>query len=203
MDGVSVDTVIMDGTTVWRKYTGPDSPVTITASGEYTAGVDFPANIPLTICMVGGGASGTHGVFGTVLGGGAGEVLSTTLPDGVSSGPTTITIGDTAVDTDGSGTDGNPTIFYSLTAAGGVKNTNSSTGEVTTCGGTAVHGEPVTVITAMGYGGESSGFSNGGDAKYNQGNGEDGGVGSGGGVGYGSSSLRGGAGGRGEIRISW
>ena len=56
-------------------YQGNTSPFDILTSGNYTAGIDFPANYTLTLCMCGGGGGGGTAFFsrsGVTSGGGGG-----------------------------------------------------------------------------------------------------------------------------------
>lgn len=62
-NGTNIETVVSNGTTVWRKYLGPSSPVTHTASKTLIAGTDFPANKTITVDIFGGGGSGGRGTY--------------------------------------------------------------------------------------------------------------------------------------------
>jgi len=189
-------------------YSGPPSPVTITVSGDYVAGTDFPAGVELTICMAGAGGSGSsNGNDYTIGGGYAGEIVSSAITFG-SDEIVTATIGVGGVPpnyTNAHGNPGTPTVFGALTATGGGGgNTGGyfgNGGEVTTCGGTGVDGTMQEWSGYYRYGGQSSGFSNGGNGRTDV-PGYAGGVGSGGGAGHNSSRLSG-AGGAGIISVTW
>ena len=185
-----------DTAVVW---TGGSS-LTITASGDYTAGVDFPANVTISVCMCGGGGGG--GDVGDLnaagLGGKAGIVVSNTI--------TSIPYGEIVSANIGAGgsqyqSGGSSSFGSYFTAGGGAPITYRGRDDSkTTCGGTGYDGRDWEdwYHGVTWYGGESSGFGDGGDATGN--NGQNGGVGSGGGsCDYGTA----GSGGRGEIRLSW
>jgi hypothetical protein len=215
-NGIHITKVVANGTTVWEKYNGASSPVTITASTTLTAGVDFPASTNITVCLVGGGGSGGY-AHDTTGGGYAGDVSSGTI--NYSSGTTiSVTIGaGGAKTTDGGTTYGNSggtTKIGGISGSGGRGGTSlngtspsykGDGGNRSTCGGSNHDGSkyydaginshhPDTVA----YGGQTSGFGAGGSGSEKSSYG--GGVGSGGG---GCASNYGGAGGRGEIRLSW
>ena len=206
-------------------YNGPASPRTFTASTTLTAGVDFPAGHTITVCMVGAaGSGGVTSSYGKNGGGSAGTVVSTTTSAiyGASVG-VTIGAGGTARfgDTTRAGLAGGGSAFNGISAPGGAGGTvlpgDGATGSApihsgngggkTTCGGSGVDGVlQSSHAHVTGWGGESSGFGNGGFGRVNltAGDAGSGGVGSGGGgVADGLSARSSGAGGRGEVRISW
>jgi hypothetical protein len=212
VNGNSVNTLKVNGEVVWEAYSGPPSPVIITESGTYVAGVDFPANTEITICMVGGGGSGAAGGVGQGAGGGySGGVINTTRTyTRGESIEAVIGSGGSRVGPTSNGSRGGTTSFGDIEASGGAGGTANGTGypggggERNTCGGTGNDGAKEQYGFVWGYGGQSSGFSNGGKGSHTIYNANGGGVGSGGGglanglVGYYSGS-----GGRGEIRLSW
>jgi len=205
-----IDKIYRGSNEVWASYSGPPSPVTITASGTYTAGVDFPANIELSICMIGGGASGWadkgSSQADTQKGGLSGEVIETTVV--VPRGDLTVTIGTGGAGTSSTNTVGNAgtsTIFSTLTAAGGTTSGHlGNGGSRSGCWGSSNDGSNDGYSPPYSAGGQA-GFGNGGVRHTGDtGNGGNGGVGAGGGgcrIDGGSGNS--GAGGRGEIRISW
>jgi hypothetical protein len=232
INGIKPKNILVNGQEVWRDYAGPPSPVDITTSGTYKAGIDFPAGIPLTICLVGGGGSGAmvarwSDCSDQSAGGGyAGEVKTSNVT--LSHGETveiTIGSGGTGVTDDYesglNGNSGTSTSFGTyVTASGGAGGTyrentldanfrgNGET--VTTCFGNATNGikEESCFESYIAYGGESSGYSNGGNGSVSSSvEGGDGGLGSGGGGVSVSKSAsqppKSGDGGNGLVRISW
>jgi hypothetical protein len=206
-------------------YNGPSSPVTLTSSATLTSGVDFPADTVLTICMVGaGGSGGATRNYGKNGGGLSGTVVSTTTTTPAYGTAVGVTIGAGGAarfgNTTRAGLAGGSSIFNGVTAAGGAGGSalpgDGASGSInyagnsqgnTTCGGSGTAGPLQSSHPHVtGYGGQSSGFSNGGFGRVNlsAGNAGTGGVGSGGGgVADGLDIRSSGAGGRGEIRISW
>jgi len=181
IDGVETDVVEVNGTVVWRKYeyVGPPSPVIITASRDYTAGIDFPADKELTINVLGaGGAGGWGDVFHYGNGGYAASVSSgnRTYPNG--------TVISAVV---GPGNSSNSDFD-------GISSTGGSTGSSPV--GSNIPGQP----------GENSAWGTGGAGGTTfSPDGLPGGIGAGGGGAASSAygTVDGGNGGRGEIRISW
>jgi len=55
---VPLDAVYFNNIKVWQKYAGPASPRFVTASATLTAGIDFPADTDISVCMAGGGGGG-------------------------------------------------------------------------------------------------------------------------------------------------
>ena len=206
----TVDAVYLGTDAVYHNYAGTTSPVTITATTTLTAGIDFPHDTDVTVTAIAGGGSGACN-NGSAGGGYAGEVVTTVV---------NLPYGEQVVCTIGAGgpyvqypykngiAGGNTSFGSYLTAIGGAGGIKSSAyygnnGVKTTDAGTANDGVRAVSGAIYGWGGESSGASNGGNGVtvYNAANG---GVGSGGGgQGYGNLSYHSGSGGRGEIRLSW
>ena len=189
-------------------YVGGASPLVITANTTLVAGVHFPANTALTACMAGGGGSGAATPFFYMQGGGhAGASLTTTrnVP-GNTQFVVTIGAGGAAFIAPVTATNGNPggdTVFDGTVAAGGAGGTlnekiyNGNGGTKTSvCGG--VFNDGLTVNGTAG--GEAGAFGNGGLASTT-GAAEDGGISAGGGSVNGAFVC--GAGGRGQVVLSW
>ena len=204
---------------------GSTSPFFITTNRTITAGVDVPANTQLTVCMCGGGGSGSgiQSPADNLSGGGhAGGIVSTTVT--MTAGETAVCVigvGGLGVDNPGDGRPGTQTTFGPLTAGGGREGYSGyyhpveedityrgNGGSRTTCGGTFYDGIQDHHVGANGvyyaWGGEAGAFGDGGRGVYYNPGGA-GGVGAGGGgttrtVGGGERT---GAGGRGQIRLSW
>ena len=181
-----------------------DGTVSISSgSGVFTP----PAGITeLTVCMVGGGGSGatvpvSYGVYGG--GGWAGTVVSSTYSVTPEIGVSIIIgSGGNNPSSQQSGNAGSSSALGTLSAgggAGGIYMWNESPGfngagaSVTTCGGTGNDGTNTNNGTVY-YGGQSSGFGNGGNY------GQSGGIGSGAGCTYGDPNI---SGGDGRIIVSW
>jgi len=206
VNSIPIHKVYANDKLVWtnKGYIHPGGNFTITASGTFIAGIDFPADVPLHICMVGGGGSGRADSNYPGSGGYAGAVVT---------GSITLAYNESIEVTIGSGgpasrapfhKDGTPTIFGSyFTAAGGAREGYWGYGkEVTTCGGTGHDGYSYCV--GKSGGGQSSGFSHGGTASCHEESALAGGVGSGGGgTGYCYTNAYSGGGGRGQVNISW
>ncbi len=171
----------------------------------------------VALCMVGGGGSGacrTIASGGLIGGGHAGQVVSM-IVNGLVEGQEidfVIGSGGASVNSTSHGNSGSSTSFGAITAAGGTGGLNDTSSfggnnqEISTCGGVGYNGD-YTIYTEeeetwQCYGGESSGFGDGGDSNALYGDSAyPGGIGSGGGaVGAGGTS---GAGGRGEIYVEW
>ena len=220
-NGTAVNVVNFNGTIIWRRYTGPNSPITITANRTLVAGIDFPAGINVTVCMVGGGGSGAMGEANRAWsagGGHAGTVVNQTINRAYNTSLPAV-IGSGGAGRNGIGLPGHAgtaSTFAGLTAGGGAAGVPTSVVTVsafngagasrTTCLGTNTDGTR-TQNPSNGYwlsGGQSSGIGKGGNAVY-QANAQAGGVGAGGG---GSAMAPGwthisGAGGIGRIVLSW
>ena len=85
-----VDAIYLGDDNVWGAYDGAPSPLIITATGDYIAGVDFPSNTELSVCVVAGGGGGSGWSF-TGGGGYRGEIVQDTIR--MSSGAIRMTIG--------------------------------------------------------------------------------------------------------------
>lgn len=206
VDGQSIDTLIENGFVVWSKYEGGDSPLIITESTTLTAGVDFPISVPVRICMCGGGGGGQLAHIGQAFGGQAGEEVSQEvfMPPGEievvigTGGPIRII--------PGLGYNGTETMFGSLIAYGGrggaqeasqypgVGGTRESCSDIITHDGSAYAGSV--------YGGQAGVFGNGSNGSYFIGT--TAGIGGGGGaVSNYAPGAASGAGGRGQVKLSW
>ena len=177
VNGVDAQTVTANGTVVWEAYSGPPSPVIITASGDYTAGIDFPANKELNIQVLGAGGEGGWGdAFHYGSGGGAATLSS-----------------------------GNKTYSYNTVVSAVVGPSDSSDSNfdgIASTGGSA--GSSPTGSNVPGEPGANSVWGSGGAGGSWGNNGSLGGIGAGGGGGGSATyNTSGGNGGRGEIRISW
>lgn len=197
--------VMFNGVAIWFNRAS----YTVTSSVTLTAGVHFPHDTNVSYCMVGGGGSGACD-SATAGGGYSGAVKSGVInkPKG-STISITIGAGGGVVAPYAAGKAGGSTVLDGITAAGGhggYKGSSSHAGNGqnrSTCGGTGKNGSHNTYGNTNGYGGQSSGFSNGGNSRavYSA---YAGGVGSGGGgANYTNSSYRSGAGGRGQVNLSW
>jgi len=190
IDGTSVDELTMDGVVVWNKYRGPNSPVIITASDTLVAGIDFPSNTNIYVKVLGAGGGGGMN-WGTEAGEGGRAALvvdgNVDLPHGTS---VTATVGEGGQGGGGnylipeSGSKGGSSTFYNMTSTGGAGGRKGTDGSFNCIGA-------------------SSEWGTGGGCSTTTGG--TGGIGSGGGGISGASfiGIRGGAGGRGEIRLSW
>ncbi len=180
-------------------------PVFVTSNKTIKAGVDVPFSKELRICMVGGGGSGRADSNDPAAGGYAGEVVSDVVTL-VKDEDVAITIGtggyacEEPCSIPGTASKFG-TYFTANGGAGGDEHHYYGNGaERTTCGGTGYDGLGCGGIG----GGQSSGFSNGGNATCSGANGGAGGVGSGGGgTGYCDPNSNAGPGGRGQVNISW
>ena len=93
-NGTAINVVNFNGTIVWRRYVGPNSPLIITATRTIVGGTDVPAGIPLTLCMCGGGGSGgCSDHFNATGGGHAGAVVSQAIAALTVGQSVTVTIG--------------------------------------------------------------------------------------------------------------
>ena len=185
------------------------SPIVITSSRTITAGVDYPSNTTVNVCMIGAGGSGSMGTSNQLSGGGYGGAdLATTI--GPDANGVTHSIGIGVGGTNNWEGDGNPGTATTLDAhnaaggAGGLVYQNAyggAGGTRTTCAGTATDG---TYVEWGGRGGQA-GFGNGGNGGITA-VGEDGGVGAGGGASANvpnDGSKIAGSGGRGEVRLTF
>ena len=170
----------------------PSGSITFTASGTWSV----PSGVTsVRYCMIGGGGGGGGAL--NLLGGNAGDNRSGTISvtPGVNMS-VVIGLGGEPGGSSGPGTNGGHSSFGGQTVNGGLYHYHSGDGESrSTCAGTSIDG----YRDNNGYGG-MGGFGNGGNGN-NSGNGHPGGVGAGGGGALGQPS--GGAGGRGELRLSW
>jgi len=211
--GQVCEEIKVNGVSAWKKNNGSDSPVIIDTSGTYTAGTDFPQDTELTIIACGGGGSGAFvpEYQGHAGGGHSGAIESTTssLADGDT---LEITIGDGGAGQTGftNGIAGGVTEVTHNTSpmssanggAGGVYASADYAGngaERTTELGTANDGGAVPVSGYYRYGGQSSGYVNGGGSAGN------GTFGSGGGghIRQNQSQTISGRGGNGMVMIKW
>jgi hypothetical protein len=169
----------------------PDPPGSqvFTSNGTFIAPNGY-ASVLICMCGAGGiGGSENDGAWG----GGAGQVVSE--PYSVTPGEfIDVIVGpETATPIDG-----RPSYFGNRMAGGGASGSHMGNGTTrTTCGGTGSDGDQNPSTFA--WGGESSGFGNGGHGSDT--GGFHGGIGSGGGGG--TLPNYGGNGGRGEVRVSW
>jgi hypothetical protein len=215
-----VGTVPASGTISLSHFYGqtaraPAGSQTFTASGTFTVPLGYTS---VTICMCGGGGSGATTYSATKAGGGyAGQAVSQVVS--VTSGASiSITVGSGAarrVSGQASGIAGSASKFGAVTANGGAAGVfgggyaGNGGALVSACGaGTFYHGtsREATYGTPFAYGGQASAFGNGGNAGLsNSGGAAAGGVGAGGGgcVDFIGSVAASGAGGRGQVRISW
>ena len=211
IDDQEVDFLEIDGICVWVKLV--PGRLILDEEGSYEWDI-LPGMTSVRLCMCGGGGGGSNGDYEDPYqygGGFAGEVIEqehTVTPN------STINIkvgkGADAKFDWGNGYAGEESIFDTITANGGAGgDERGGSGffgngeEVTTCGGTARNGY---TNGHKGWGGESSGFGNGGTALYRDppGSANHGGVGSGGGALEEQADDRWSTkGGRGEIRITW
>lgn len=208
INGVTPDNVFANGVKVWEKK-APAGSQTFTSSGTFTVPAGYSQ---VTICMVGGGGSGASaGVWDGRCGGYAGQVVSQVVSGLTGGQEIAVTVGSGGASVYASlGNAGTASSFGAyVTASGGAGGSFmtylGNGGGRTTCGGSGVDGSSQYIEDQWGedwataYGGQSSGFSNGGNGIGHSAGGA-GGVGSGGGASIFSSS---GAGGRGEVRVSW
>jgi len=201
----------------------------ISADSSLTAGIDFPANIDVTCCICGGGGGGgaylhdNGDAINAADGGNNGNPASSTIniPDGTVV-DAIVGIGGYSVGHGGYGAgggQGGDSSFGSYASAlGGIggqveacsdpdKLYHGVGAETTTCLGTNLDG---TGLTTSGgdcgkgaYGGQSSGYSKGGNHGLDS-QAENGGIGSGGGGSMNASpNIYSGAGGHGIIILTW
>jgi len=207
-----MDTVLTNDTVVWREYNGAPSPLIVTADTTIIAGVDFPADSDVKLCMCGAGGSGAaeNDDWINTGGGHRGEITQVVInyPQGT---PIVIDIGagGGSVNDDVAGIVGGQTTFdvhVALGGAGGLRHTAdyATSGETFTspCDG-LVYSDGGTDGYA-GWGGQAGAFGNGGRSVNDNPAGA-GGIGAGGG---GATWSQGGgepsgAGGRGQVMISW
>lgn len=223
VDNKSVNAVVLNGHLVWIKFDTP-SPVEIEGDGDLEAGIDFPAGVPLKICVVGGGGSGASSYdIGHESGGGfAGEttLVEKTFPLGE--------IVSVVIGKGGAprlmlhGLPGTETKFgsYATSAGGGGgiigfvdlgNATYKGLGEykASICGDGTYDGQESktdVIYNRIGYGGEASGVGDGGKGETDYLVPAGSGIhGSGGGGHSRTSTLveTSGAGGDGVIKISW
>jgi hypothetical protein len=195
---------------VGNAYLGPSSPIVISSSTSLVAGTDCPAVATLSLCIVGGGGSGASSSANAGVGH-AGEARTASIE--LAQGETisvSIGSGGSSVSPYNDGNAGGTTSFGSyLTASGGAGGQMSGGswqgdgGSQSSCGGTSNDGIKSVYGVTTGYGGQSSGFGPGGDGMtvYDA---SPGGTGSGGGgQGFGNIAHTSGAGGAGQVKISW
>lgn len=174
-------------------------------NGTFTTAI---GETSVTVCMVGGGAGGGNNspLHNYGYGGESGAIISTettVTPDtdlSVVAG-----LGGAKQTADNAfGHSGSDSSFNGLVADGAVSGYTGNGASRTTCGGTKNDGIQNRIASSnIGYGGQSSGFGKGGDARFTDG--EDGAFGSGGGAGYfdyDEDGGIGGAGGRGRVVIT-
>ena len=216
INNVFVQILIEDGNVVWTEYDGPPSPLIISASGDFEAGVDFPANVSLNICCVGAGGSGssTQGLY-PAGGGHQGQIVeqNITLANGEEVSAIIGAGGSSVNNGNKNGNVGGATSFGSyVTASGGPGGTANSTnfkgnGEtfISECDGSVrANGVYKEREPYSAWGGQWGAYGDGGRG-WNYDAAGIGGIGAGGGgvtssYGGGESS---GAGGRGQIIVSW
>jgi len=187
--------------------------LTITADSTLMAGIDFPADIDISLCMCGGGGGGSsrENNDGVTGGGHRGAIVSQSvnLPYGES---VVVTIGGGGAGTGGGhyngGAGGQTTFGVHLTALGGA---GGVTHAADYDSGTVPFISPCDGLTYMDgldgsrpQGGQAGAFGNGGASAYES-TGGSGGIGAGGGAvtgSYGGSEWTG-PGGRGQIVLKW
>jgi hypothetical protein len=215
--GEDHESLVTNGDPVYRCYANssktlvfdnlPPNTAIFTTDGTFTV----PAGVSsVTLCMVGGGGAGggnTSAGSGDLGGGHAGTVVSTTVAvtpgQNISVGVGVGGVGNLATH----GSAGGTTTFGGLSAAGGAGGLTGTAnyagvgGANSTCGGTSNDGAQAYAGLAF-YGGQGSGFGDGGDTlDFGA---DPGGVGAGGGAAYSFFiDSAGGAGGRGEVRLTW
>jgi len=195
-------------------FVGAPSPLMISSNGDYTAGVDFPAGADITVCLVGGGGSGSirQNNDGMTGGGFRGEPVSAVV---------NIPLNEIVSAVIGNGGGSNCTGDHSNGYAGGGSNFGSYASALGGAGGInhgaydgqgAPYVSPCNGVTyydgsitsGNGRGGQAGGFGNGGNGNNGDGGYNGSGGGGGGGVtdSYGGGECSG-AGGKGQIMISW
>ena len=190
----------------------PGGSQTWTAVGSFT--FNPPAGISHgNVCMIGAGGSGSIATdYANCGGGGRGQtrdrqvnfVFGTPIQGSVGAGGTVVA-------TPSNGRAGASSTFGSLVAEGGLGGTiggsyygNGAASDSGCANTTAKDGLQAAHHKSIGFGGMGAWGNGGNAADYTGGGVGAGGVGAGGGAGYGSSSfLRSGAGGRGEVRLTW
>ena len=210
VNGVNVTGVVCNGVTVWSRYAGPTSPIVVTASTTMVAGIHFPANTDITVCVAGGGGGGctADGAWQNASGG-RGSSQATSLLNIPTSENVIVSIGSGGSGTivryacGGSGANSSFGSYLTSIGGGGGGHTGNGGARVT-CGGTHYDGAKY-YNNATAYGGQAGLFGNGGVGGQRGGpHAASGGKGAGGGAcihahGWNPS----GAGGAGQIVISW
>ena len=202
-----VDAVYVGIQLVCKKYDGPPSPITIDyTDGQivlYTAGVHFPADVDLTLCVAGGGGAGRSLNTDWYMGGGGSGNLPVVV-SGIQAGTIVpVTIGGQAA----------TSIFGSYTSCPGGANAPSTGGGGAGGGDLGANGgannapggsTPASGCSPGFAGGGSPGLGGGGGAGiFGVGGTSNGGAGGISGGGAGQPGGQGGAGGPGRIVISW
>ncbi len=224
VNGKSISSSDVNHTTVWVKYDGPSSPRTFIEDIILISGIDFPAGVDVTLCMIGGGGGGGNGNYGwggdsneyIGCGGYSGEIVNIIVnhPQGAEVA-ITIGLGGAGQALSGVGGVGLSSFFGLVEASGGGGGQGGCTrpgyngggGSRTTCYGTFNDGTTTTdsggECGQTGYGGQA-GFGNGGNGARSSSNAGGGGYGAGGGgIGSENHSASAGSGGAGLIEISW
>ena len=227
-----VGTVPASGTISLSHFYGqtaqaPAGSQTFTASGTFTVPI---GKTSVTVCMCAGGGSGAYATYGSGGGYAGGRINQAVAVTSGQQIAVTVGAGGTYVAPDGLGTTalghaGSNSSFGGIVAIGGVGGTTTPTngnksnpklypglgaGNITTCGGSFHDGTAISYSTgtntAYQNGGQAGQFGNGGNGAYSV-NGGTGGIGAGGGA-AGSKyttnvSYHTGAGGRGQVVVSW
>ncbi len=196
----------------WRNIVSGS--LVVTYNRSVTAGIDFPADTLINICLAGAGGSGSVGeIWGVKAGGMAGGIISSaqTYADGTVL-PVVIGVGGAAVYNADYGLPGTNSTFDGLIGYGGPGgNTEDYLGNGNSrnsCGGTFTDGwycYDVDGWSEIAYGGQAGAFGNGGNGICYA-NGGTGGIGAGGGSAFDGDlvhTLYSGAGGRGQLVLSW
>jgi len=181
----------------------PQGSIVFDEPGNYTW--EAPEGVSeVNLCMVGGGGSGGN-IIGdyAFFGGSAGTEINQTFS--LINSTCAVIVGEGGNGTTNSeGNNGTFSGFETLTVDGGLWGRYEGDGAPGPdgCGGGGYNdGNKNDPDMSSGYGGQASSFGNGGNGGDRQG--ENGGVGAGGGGTEYNSSCTSGAGGRGEVRISW
>jgi len=215
LGGSQVDKVMLGTEEVWTNEFPIPSPIVITVDGTYIAGTDFPAGVPISLALIGGGGggAGSNSTFDGGCGGGFSGAITedsfTYTEDDVVTA--TIGTGGASISTNNNGLSGGATSFGTHTAVGGGggftywdasrTDFNGNGAEVTNVFGTFNDG----LSDPIGWGGQA-GAGNGGNSNIYDPTtpATSGGIGSGGGACFiaGDSGPTG-AGGNGQIILSW
>lgn len=211
VNGVEIKNIIANGVLVWSKK-APAGSQTFTASGTFVVPEGYTE---VSICMCGGGGSGSQYNTNFAGGGHAGQVISQTVA--VTPGESiSVVIGSGGASGPASGTyygsaGGNSSFkgIIALGGAGGVYGSGSghymgNGSSKVSCGGTFNDGIQGTYGSWIAGGGEAGAFGNGGRGGNNTVACQAGGIGAGGGASTNASPAGfSHAGGRGQCVVSW